>query len=124
MGNNSSTNNENLMGIPDSTKLIIERHLEKKLKDTEIIHHLNEINDDHRTANLAVFIDAAHHTKFHKVKKKSLYVPEEGRTRKEITTKMLDKYGILFYGPLYTSDREKMLKKMAECTKRELGLIN
>jgi len=106
------------------SRLIIEKHLERKLKDTEIVHHLNEVNDDDRTANLAVFIDVAHHNKFHKAKRKSQYVPEIGRARKTIEAKMLEKYGIVFYGPLYTTDREKMLKVMAELTKRELGLIS
>ena len=106
------------------SRSIIERHLERKLKETEIVHHLNEVNDDDRTANLAVFIDIAHHTKFHKSKRKSQYIPEVGRVRKTIEAKMLEKYGIVFYGPLYTTDREKMLKVMAELTKRELGLIS
>ena len=106
------------------SRLIIERYLERKLKETEIVHHLNEVNDDDRTANLAVFIDIAHHAKFHKAKRKSQYVPEVGRARKEIEANMLEKYGIVFYGPLYTNDRERMLKQMAELTKRELGLIS
>lgn len=105
------------------SRSIIERHLERKLKETEVVHHLNEINDDERTANLAVFIDDAHHQKFHKAKRKSLYIPEEGRSRKAIEAKMLAKYGIVFYGPLYNSDRDKILKQMAERTKRELGLL-
>ena len=106
------------------SRLIIERYLERKLKETEIVHHLNEVNDDDRTANLAVFIDIAHHTKFHNAKRKSQYIPEVGRTRKAIEVKILEKYGIVFYGPLYTSDRERMLKQMAERTKRELGLLS
>lgn len=105
------------------SRSIIERYLERKLKETEIVHHLNEINDDNRTANLAVFIDSAHHAKFHKAKRKSLYVPEEGRTRKAKEAKLLEKYGIVFYGPLFSSERERMLKKLAERTKRELGLL-
>jgi len=106
------------------SRLIIERYLERKLKETEIVHHLNEVNDDERTANLAVFIDIAHHEKFHKAKRKSHYVPEMGRTRKAREANMLEKYGIVFYGPLYNSDRERMLKQMAERTKRELGLLS
>ena len=121
MSDNISANSEN--ETIEISRSIIERHLERKLKETEIVHHLNEINDDDRTANLAVFIDVAHHTKFHKAKRKSQYVPEVGRTRKAIEAKMLEKYGIVFYGPLYTNDRERMLKQMAERTKRELGLL-
>ena len=115
-----NTENETM----EISRAIIERYLERKLKETEIVHHLNEVNDDDRTANLAVFIDIAHHAKFHKAKRKSQYVPEVGRTRKLIEAKMLEKYGIVFYGPLYTSDRERMLKQMAERTKRELGLLS
>ncbi len=122
MSDNISINTET--SSTEISRLIIERYLERKLKETEIVHHLNEVNDDDRTANLAVFIDIAHYTKFHKSKRKSQYVPEVGRTRKAIEAKMLEKYGIVFYGPLYTTDREKMLKKMAERTKRELGLIS
>ena len=106
------------------SRLIIERYLERKLKETEIVHHLNEVDNDDRTANLAVFIDIAHYAKFHKTKRKSRYVPEIGHTRKQIEAKMLEKYGIVFYGPLCTSDRERMLKQMAERTKRELGLLS
>ena len=124
MSDNISTNDDKTMGIPRITRLIIERYLERELEETEIVHHLNEVNDDDRTANIAVFIDAAHYTKFHKAKRKSQYVPEEGRTRKAIATKMLEKYGIVFYGPLYSSDSERMLKQMAERTKRELGLLS
>ena len=122
MSNNISVNSENK--TMEISRSIIERYLERKLKETEIVHHLNEIDDDDRTANLAVFIDIAHHTKFHKAKRKSQYIPEVGRTRKAIEAKMLEKYGIVFYGPLYNSDREKMLKQMAERTKRELGLLS
>jgi hypothetical protein len=106
------------------SRLIIERYLERKLKETEIVHHLNEDDDDDRTANLAVFIDLAHHAKFHKAKRKSQYVPEVGSTRKAIEAKMLDKYGIVFYGPLCSSYRKRMLKQMAERTKKELGLLS
>ncbi|MFZ3102660.1 MAG: hypothetical protein WA131_12945 [Desulfitobacteriaceae bacterium] len=121
MNDSISTSSENkTMEIPRS---VIERHLKRKLTETESLHHLNEINDDDRTANLAVFIDSAHHAKFHKAKRKSLYVPEVGRTKKTIQANMLEKYGIVFYGPLYTDEREKMLKRMAERTKKELGLI-
>lgn len=122
MSDNISTTSEN--ETMEISRLIIERYLERKLKETEIVHHLNEINDDDRTANLAVFIDMAHHAKFHRAKRKSQYVPEIGRTRKAIEAKILEKYGIVFYGPLYTSDRERMLKRMAERTKRELGLLS
>jgi len=118
----SVSSNKKETDTTEISRLIIERYLDRKLKETEIVHHLNEINDDNRTANLAVFIDVAHHAKFHKAKRKSLYVPEVGRTRKAIEAKMLDKYGIVFYGPLYNSDRERMLKQMAERTKKELGL--
>ena len=122
MSDNITTHSEN--ETMEISRLIIERYLERKLKETEIVHHLNEVNDDDRTANLAVFIDIAHHAKFHRAKRKSQYVPEIGRTRKAIEAKILEKYGIVFYGPLYTSDRERMLKKMAERTKRELGLLS
>ena len=121
MNNDISINSQSK--ITEISRSIIERYLERKLKETESVHHLNEINDDDRTANLAVFVDDAHHTKFHKAKRKSLYVPEVGRTRKAMEAKMLEKYGIVFYGPLYNSDRDKMLKQMAERTKRELGLL-
>ena len=120
----SVSSNKKETDTTEISRLIIERYLDRKLKETEIVHHLNEINDDNRTANLAVFIDVAHHAKFHKAKRKSQYIPEVGRTRKAIEAKMLEKYGIVFYGPLYSSDRERMLKQMAERTKRELGLIS
>jgi hypothetical protein len=121
MSDNSSADAKN--ETMEISRLIIERYLERKLKETEIVHHLNEVIDDDRTANLAVFIDNAHHAKFHKAKRKSQYIPETGRTRKAIEANLLEKYGIVFYGPLYTTDRERMLKQMAERTKRELGLI-
>lgn len=116
------TNCENeTMDIP---RLIIERHLKRKLKETEIMHHLNGVDDDDRTANLAVFVDSANHAKFLKTKRKSKYVPEVGRTKKLIQANILEKYGIVFYGPLFTDERDRMLKLMAERTKRELGLIS
>lgn len=124
MSDSITMTKENETETMEISRLIIERYLERKLKDTEIVHHLNEINDDDRTANLAVFVDVAHHAKFHKAKRKSRYVPEVGRTRKAIEAKMLEKYGIVFYGPLCTSDRERMLKQMAERTKKELGLLS
>lgn len=68
-----ATDSDKTMGIPIIARTIIERHLERKLKDTEIVHHLNEISDDDRTANLAVFIDTEHHAKFHRTKRKSQY---------------------------------------------------
>jgi len=48
-------------------RLVIEKHMERYLKPTEIIHHLNEIKDDNRLENLMYFLNESAHQYFHKL---------------------------------------------------------
>lgn len=46
-------------------RLVIEKQIKRYLKPEEISHHLNEIKDDNRPANLIVFTSVSAHMKFH-----------------------------------------------------------
>ncbi|MHB1653882.1 MAG: HNH endonuclease [Desulfitobacteriaceae bacterium] len=104
-------------------RLVVERYMGRPLEEYEVVHHMNEEKDDNRVENLVVFVDNAHHVKFHKAKSRPKYVAELGRSKAALKAKMLEKYGIVFYGPLFKGEGDKNLKQMAERTKRELGLI-
>ena len=45
--------------------VVAERKLGRLLKDTECVHHINEIRNDNREENLMVFKTKADHTAFH-----------------------------------------------------------
>ena len=46
-------------------RIIIEAHLGRYLKSTEITHHRNEIRDDNRIENLMLFNGKSAHQRFH-----------------------------------------------------------
>lgn len=46
-------------------RLVMAEYLHRPLRDDEIVHHRNEIRNDNRLENLALFQDTGAHTKFH-----------------------------------------------------------
>jgi hypothetical protein len=57
-------------GFIQEHRLIMEKHLGRKLKDTEVVHHENGIRDDNQIKNLILFKNQAEHISWHKQKKK------------------------------------------------------
>ena len=46
-------------------RLVMEKHIGRYLKPTEVVHHRNGVRGDNRIKNLKLFIDKSHHSKHH-----------------------------------------------------------
>jgi len=53
-------------------RLVMEQHLNRKLSEDEIVHHINEIKTDNRLCNLQV-MNRYDHTLLHQLKIKTIY---------------------------------------------------
>jgi hypothetical protein len=49
-------------------RLVIEKHLGRYLKKSEVVHHINKIKSDNRITNLMLFKNSGYHMSFHQRK--------------------------------------------------------
>ena len=52
-------------GYIKKSHLVMEKHIGRYLKSTEIVHHINNIKNDDRIKNLRLFKNNSEHAKFH-----------------------------------------------------------
>ena len=57
---------------------VMEKHLGRKLKKYEVVHHINQKRDDNRLENLMLFPNNKAHIKYHELIKKYDYKRQEG----------------------------------------------
>lgn len=46
-------------------RLVMEKHIGRYLKASEVVHHINGIRNDNRVENLQIFSDVGSHTSYH-----------------------------------------------------------
>lgn len=111
-------------GIP-SHRLVAEFYLGRKLRPEEVVHHINENKNDPRIENLIVFENSSYHLDYHKSN-----TPKNISFRSQSSSGKFSKYqlghrpylGIVLYGPSCKKKKEALLKRLAQKSKRELGL--
>ena len=59
----------NYQGYIFKHRLVMEKHLRRYLKDTEVVHHKNENPSDNRISNLMLFSNNGEHRRFHRKNK-------------------------------------------------------
>lgn len=110
-----------------------EHYLKRKLKPEERVHHINFDPTDNRIANLIVFASTEAHAICHtsrgfklrkKTKSRGFAAIKSNRMEYELDRRNLLLPGdIVLYGPSVAKGIDKRLKRTAEKTKKELGVI-
>jgi len=62
--------NANKDGYIMEHRLVMEKHLRRRLKRQEVVHHINGIKDENELENLMLFPNEKAHQKYHRLKDK------------------------------------------------------
>ena len=107
-------------------RIALEQFMNRKLKPSETVHHINWNKSDNRIINLMLFETRSDHARFHKYFKctiEGIGDPNDYKDKEKLMDILYENYGILFYGELHHEDIKKNALKMAERMKLELGLV-